>query len=255
MTRLFTLRAGLLAALLLPGWAAAAGLNDTGITQCANLTQNGQPCPQTNFPRQDANIGRDAQATASPTTLSKAGAGPAGFDFTKLDSNGQPLADNAPSWDCVRDNVTGLVWEVKTNDNGLRHKDWTYTWYNPDSNTNGGNAGSTGSNTCGGFLSNQCNTQAYTAAVNALIPKLCGFSDWRMPTLEELRSLVNYSGVNPTIDINYFPNTTTRPYSYWSSSPSADRVGDAWYVYFNAGGSSYYSKASSYAVRLVRGGQ
>ena len=251
MTRLFTLGAGLLAALLLPGWAAAAGLNDTGITQCADDSSNNVPCNNPSFPRQDAETGRDAQSG-----LGKAGAGPAGtgFDFTKLDSTGQPLADNAPSWDCVRDNVTGLIWEVKTDNTtpDLRDKDWTYTWYN-NLSPNGGNAGSTGSNTCGGFLSGQCNTQAYAAAVNALTPKLCGFSGWRMPTREELRTIVDYSRFNPAIAIDYFPQTVS--YWYWSASPYAPYAGYARYVNFSYGYDSAYYKGDAYAVRLVRGGQ
>ncbi|MDG4549543.1 MAG: DUF1566 domain-containing protein [Candidatus Contendobacter sp.] len=251
MTRLFTLRAGLLAALWLPGWATAAGLNDTGITQCANLTQNGQTCPQAGFPSQDAETGRDAQPG-----LQKAGGGSAGFDFTKLDSNGNPLDASAPSWDCVRDNVTGLIWEIKTDDNGLRDKDWTYTWYNPDPNTNGGSAGFTGGATCGGFLGNQCNTQAYAAAVNALNPKLCGFGDWRMPTREELRSIVDYSRFNPAIDTTatgYFPRTVA--WRYWSASPYALIAIGAWVVYFDIGYDRDYGKSGVVAVRLVRGGQ
>jgi len=125
----------LVALLLLPGWATAA-LNDTGITQCANATQNNLPCPQAGFPSQDAETGRDAQ-----TDLQKIGGGSAGFDFTKLDAGGNPLPASASAWDCVHDNVTGLVWEIKTDDNGLRDKDWEYTWYNADPATNGGDAG------------------------------------------------------------------------------------------------------------------
>ena len=207
MTRLWIACAGLLAALLLPGLTLAA-LNDTGITQCANATQNNLPCPQTGFPSQDAETGRDAQQTAG--TLTKVGGGSAGFDFTKLDRGGNPLPASAPAWDCVRDNVTGLIWEIKTDDNGLRDKDWDYTWYNSDPVTNGGNAGSLGSNTCGGTLpSNQCNTQAYTAAVNALSPALCGYTDWRMPTVEELHNIVDHSRQNPAIDVAYFPRTVS----------------------------------------------
>ncbi len=241
---------GLLVALLLPGWAAAAGLNDTGITQCANGSQNGQSCPQNGFPRQDAETGRDAQNTAG--TLQKAGGGSAGFDFTKLDSNGDPLDASAASWDCVRDNVTGLIWEVKTDDAGLRDKDWTYTWYNTDSNTNGGNAGSTGGATCGGSLAN-CNTQAYVAAVNALDPALCGYSDWRMPSREELRSIVDYSKLSPAIDTHYFPATVAT--WYWSASPYAPDSDGAWVVSFGDSSCGTGDKGSNFAVRLVRGGQ
>ena len=224
--------AGLLAALLLPGLTPAA-LNDTGITQCANDTQNTLPCPQTGFPNQDAETGRDAQQTAG--TLTKVGGGAAGFDFTKLDANGNSLPASATAWDCVRDNVTGRVWESKTTDNGLRDKNWVYTWYNSDPATNGGDASSLGvTYACGGTLpGNQCNTQTYVAAVNALSPALCGYTDWRIPTLEELQSIVDYSVANkdiPAIDATYFPLTVYLEYrlhmvgypiGYWSASPVA----------------------------------
>ncbi len=254
-------RAGLLATLLLPGWATAAGLDDTGATLCGNLNQDKQSCPQTNFPSQDAETGRDAQQTAG--TLSKAGGGAAGFDFTKLDSAGAPLAASAVSWDCVRDNVTGLIWEVKTDNNGLRDKDWSYTWCNNNASTNGGGAGvcdtgsSVGSDNCANTA--RCDTEKYVADVNALNPNLCGHTDWRMPTREELRSIVDYSiyapsGVNPTIDVVYFPNT--RGYPYWSASPSAPDAGYAWLVDFYSGFDGANNvKGNYFAVRLVRGGQ
>lgn len=251
MTCLRAARAGRLAALLLlPGLTVAAGLNDTGVTQCADDSSNDLPCNNSPiFPRQDAETGRDAQVG-----LQKAGSGSAGFDFTKLDSNSAPLPADAVSWDCVRDNVTGLIWEIKTDDNGLRDKDWTYTWYNPNPATNGGDAGSTGGATCGGFLSNQCNTQAYAAAVNALNPKLCGFNDWRLPTREELRTIVDYSTANPpAIATSYFPRTVSG--WYWSASPYAPGTGSAWRVFFNDGHDNATGKGSSSgAVRLVRGG-
>ena len=53
--------------------------------------------------------------------------------YTKLDAQGNDLDDSAASWTMVRDNVTGLIWEVKTDDGSVHDKDNTYTWY--DSNT------------------------------------------------------------------------------------------------------------------------
>ena len=62
--------------------------------------------------------------------------------YTKLDATGEDLPDDAESWTMVRDNVTGLIWEVKVNDpNHLRHQGHSYTWYNTDPATNGGYAG------------------------------------------------------------------------------------------------------------------
>ena len=243
-------RSSLLIALLLPGLTLAA-LNDTGITQCANDTQNNLTCPQAGFPSQDAEAGRDAQQTAG--TLTKVGGGSAGFDFTKLDSGGNPLPASAPTWDCVRDNVTGLIWEIKTDDNGLRDQDWAYTWYNSDPATNGGNAGVQGSDTCGGALpGNQCNTQAYVVAVNALSPALCGSTDWRMPAVDELHNIVDHSRSNPAIDSAYFPRTVFD--WYWSASPYTPVAGDAWYVRFDNGFDNFQDKGNAKYVRLVRGG-
>ena len=58
--------------------------------------------------------------------------------LTKLDDQGKPLPIYAATWACVKDNATGLIWEEKTNDQGLRDKEWTYTWHDSDANNNGG---------------------------------------------------------------------------------------------------------------------
>ncbi len=176
-------------------------------------------------------------------TLVKTGAGHAGFDFTKLDASGNPLNTGATSWNCVRDNATGLVWEVKTDDGTLHDRDNKYTWYSTDSSNNGGNAGAAN----GGV-----NTQDFVASVN--VAGWCGESDWRLPTVEELRSIANLSRYSPAIDINYFPHT--RSSYYWSSSPARySNLGEnAWAVNFVPGHGLRRTKVNSHYVRLVRGG-
>jgi hypothetical protein len=226
-----------------PPLVGSSRLNDTGIDWCANETQNFLACPVAGYPWQDAQDGRDK-------THNDDSDGHAGFSFTKLDANGNPLAASAAAWSCVRDNVTGLIWEVKTDDGGLRDKDWTYSWYNPDAATNGGSAGTAdGGDNC--FNTARCDTQKYVADVNA--QGLCGAEDWRLPDPRELLSIVSNDRVNPAIDTTYFPNTVAS--WVWSASPYANNPGYAWYVYFGYGGVDGYSKGYAGSVRLVRGGQ
>lgn len=232
---------------------ATGKLNDTGITVCANNAQNGLPCPVSDFPGQDAEYGRDALAAAG--LLQKVGGGSAGFDFTKLDDNGNPLPASATEWSCVKDNHTGLIWEEKTT-SGLRSMNNTYTWYNPDISTNGGHSGAKD----GGYCSeSECDTRDYVRAVN--MQGLCGANDWRMPTRDELHGIVDYSQLNPAIDTDYFPHTKVSDnqyVAYWSATPSASNVNHAWIVYFSNGNASPSAAKTNpffYHVRLVRGGR
>ncbi len=256
----------LLALLLAAAPVHAVGLNDTGIDTCYNDTAaDGVAASDPasiardagSHPRQDCRYGRDAAAAAG--VLPKTGAGAKGFDFTKIANNGSTLAagaalgSNPGDWACTRDNVTGLTWEVKVNDNTqLRHQGHIYTWYNTDGTTNGGNAGSTGSNTCNATLpSSLCNTQAFVTAVNAAA--LCTYTDWRLPTRHELLTLVHAGTSNPSIDPTYFSNTNAS--LFWSASSYVPLPAVAWVVNFNFGDTDGGLKTVSYYARLVRGGQ
>ena len=234
-----------------PAIAGSITLNDTGIDWGGDYSSgNNSYCISNVSAPQDCDQGLDA-------TNNDDSDGHAGFSFTKLDSSGNALAASATEWSCVLDNVTGLIWEVKTDDGGLRDKDDSYNWYNTDPETNGGAVGyaDDDGDICYGYdssdASTYCNTEAFTARVNAV--GLCGAKDWRLPTRLELRSIVDLSRTRRSIDSNYFPNT--RSSSYWSASPVADSSDDAWRLYFYVGydGSSY--RSDSYHVRLVRSGQ
>jgi len=82
--------------------------------------------------------------------------------------------------------------------------------------------------------------------------KLGYFDDWRMPTVQELLTIVDYTESHPAIELLYFPDTI--PSVYWSSTTVARYGNYAWGVYFGSGGTSSYSKNSKYYARAVRGG-
>nr|WP_283778110.1 DUF1566 domain-containing protein [Vibrio cholerae] len=232
-------------------FAATQPLNDTGIDWCTNGSQNNLDCPVQGFEGQDGEFGRDALARKGQ--LQKVGGGAAGFDFTKLDNSGNPLPQSASDWSCVRDNQTGLIWEVKqpAASAGLRDASHTYTWYNPDNSSNGGDAGTQNGGTCQGSA---CDTQAFVNAVNS--QGLCGANDWRLPSVNELLSIVHNGRVEPAIEQSYFPYTPQYG-SYWSSSPYAHSyyISLAWNVDFHNGGVYFDRKDDSNHVRLVRAGQ
>jgi hypothetical protein len=186
---------------------------------------------------------------AAAGVLSKVGAGRAGFDYTKLDAGGAELPADAEQWPCVRDNVTGLTWEIKAVDGGLHDKNWTYTWYETDAAKNGGKPGKKNGGRCG--KASRCDTQGFVQAVNAA--GWCGHNDWRLPTRFELSSLLDHSKTDVDIDIDHFPETESD--FYWTASPFADNPKYAWFICFCNGAEGGGSKTHLKRVRLVRGGR
>jgi Protein of unknown function (DUF1566) len=80
-----------------------------------------------------------------------------------------------------------------------------------------------------------------------------GFEDWRLPTIQELLSLVDYSRTSPAIDTSAFECESNW---YWSATPYSASPSDyAWYVAFRSGNSGYDSQGYVSYVRAVRSGQ
>ncbi|WP_414830005.1 DUF1566 domain-containing protein [Alteromonas sp. H39] len=231
-------------------------MNDTGVSVQATDTAL-TPNQQNLWPGQDAQRGSDVIHQAG--LLEKAGEGDAGFDFTKLNSNGDEQDAASGTFSCVRDNVTGLVWEVKTTTAGLHSADNTFSWY--QSEDNGGFEGDINGAAASCTLTN-CNTEAYVAQVNA--QGLCGFYDWRLPTHRELMSLVHFGITDAAmIDSDFYPNTgdiAAQPLWYWTTNPGADGVQDdsaqnAWAIDFASGVDNFLNKSEAARVRLVRAGR
>lgn len=240
------------------------GLPDTGQSNCYNDSVADSVAASNpvsiardsgSHPRQDCRYGRDAAAAAA--VLPKTGGGAKGFDYSKISNTGVALAASATlgsaatDWACTMDNITGLMWEVKTT-SGLRSVNNTYSWYNSSGAANGGNAGTATNGICTG--GSGCDTEKFVADVNAAV--LCGFTDWRMPSQRELLTLVYADRSSPSIDPTYFPNTQgTFSISYWSGSSYVPSATSASSVDFFDGVARASVKVDPFTlVRLVRGG-
>jgi hypothetical protein len=84
---------------------------------------------------------------------------------------------------------------------------------------------------------------------------LASQSDWRLPNIKELGSIVDTSELNPALDETAFPNTINA--SYWSSSPvsSTSATVTVYHLDFSTGRVLSENKSYGYWVRCVRGGQ
>ncbi len=108
----------------------------------------------------------------------------------------------------VRDNVTGLIWEVKTVDDSIQDTKHKYTW---------------------------AGAQAYVDQLNAVNFGSSALKNkWRLPTIKELATIINSKERYPAISSLHFPNMKEN--YYWSATEFAANSGlDAWCVDFTRG--------------------
>lgn len=233
---------------------ATGTLNDTGMSYCLTDQVGIENCQSDFSLRQDARLGRDAGARGN--SLKKIGTGSLGFDFTKIDRQGNILANQTTSWtiggsesggtiwSCVRDNVTGLVWEIKQA-NGINAASNKFSWFNSLPEFNNGDPGLPGNSSCG---LEHCNTAAYINHLNKT--KFCGSSKWRLPNRAELNNILMNSGAAPRLDPLMFPDVQSDT-SYWTSSTYQAASSAAWAVSMTTGIVFWHPKRSSLSVRLV----
>jgi hypothetical protein len=91
------------------------------------------------------------------------------------------------------------------------------------------------------------NAKTYCAGAGTSL----GGSGWRLPTLGELRTIIDYSHDNPSIDSAAFPSTPAT--LFWSSSPVAGSSSGAWGITFDYGYANGYRLSNNGNVRCVRG--
>lgn len=166
--------------------------------------------------QQDGMTGRDVSSSDSSD-------GKLGFSYSTVGSHTKE--------ECVKDNITGLTWEGKPT-TGTRAASNTYSNYDSTAAAQFWDT-STYVNPTQAQIDAATNTVGYVNAVNAA--KLCGYTDWRLPTADELQGIVDYGVAypGPTVDASWFPNTVGD--LYWSSSPGVDGVFAARSINFGNG--------------------
>ena len=108
--------------------------------------------------------------------------------------------------------------------------------------------------TCSGVAEQFSWQQALAQAQLANAENLRGHSDWRVPSLKELGSIVERQCQSPSIDLAVFPNTPSG--SYRTSTPDtralADRLGEDRFINFDTGLEFDQNFQGVGYVRLVR---
>jgi uncharacterized protein DUF1566 len=183
---------------------------------------------------------------------------------------GAPLSYTDNGDGTITDNNTKLMWEKKdeaASGDLLHNVNNAYPW----------------SGTCSGDGTTVCGTDAdcsvaggtctpaggatytifqWVAQLNA--EAFAGHTDWRVPNVKELQSIVDYGTFNPAVDAAFNTSCSsgctvltcscTQSSFYWSATTTAGNPGGAWLVNFVNGAVGTGSKANLLYVRAVRSG-
>lgn len=164
--------------------------------------------------------------------------------YQKVHQQGHEIAAKSGPWHCVLDSETGLLWEVKSVQEGAHYYKSTYSWFWQGQ-------GSPRLGSCGladGYA--PCDTEQLVNLFNHI--QFCGVADWRLPNIAELQSLIDTSAYpgRALVPAGLFPNTVRGP--YWTSQwhKTLDKPAT---VHFGSGEINHLSAQGAAWLRLVSG--
>lgn len=184
------------------------GLPDTGQKQCHDCSEQPTECHDCSGQPRPCR-----GFTQSSLTLQDA------FQQTGCPNDANRFTIS-PADDTVTDNCTGLEWQRFTadrdGDGQITSADLFHSW---------------------------CEALDYCFNLS-----FAGHGDWRLPSVRELESIVDYGRFNPSIDPDFGAESAT----YWSSTSCANDPHNAWLIFFGDGDGNQFSKNSGSHVRAVR---
>lgn len=131
---------------------------------------------------------------------------------------------------------TGLMWEKHADDGSIHDLDTQFSWVDAFGKIAALNAGS-------GFA---------------------GHTDWRLPNVNELQSLIDYGRFGPSVPLVFHTGCTpdctvldcscTKTGDHWTSTSFHNLASQAWFVSSDSGAVGHGAKSALNFVRAVRGG-
>jgi hypothetical protein len=183
-----------------------------------------------------------ASGQTTPYTADKNGAPGSFVRDDGIVQAGAPLqfVDNGDG--TITDRNTGLMWEKKSDDDGLHDARNIYPWSNATEDT------------IWDWL-DEVNAEGGTG--------FAGYDDWRIPNVKELNSILDFERSEPAVAPAFHDSCTPGCevvscsctfYSVWSSTTVAGSPGSAWIVGLYEGGTGESDKRTLTGARAVRGG-
>ncbi len=140
---------------------------------------------------------------------------PENVRYVKLDGEGEILSAWNGPWKCVLDKETNLIWEVKSYVEDIHDHQCTFSWFNSR----------VGTENKGSCFTEDMHSDTFEIITLTKQEKRCDIDNWRLPSLEELSTLVTTTAKpgEPMISGDYFPYTENE--SYWTLDVNATLKG------------------------------